>query len=221
MTLVGYALGSKGYQLWNKSTQAIILSCDMTFDEHSFPFRESGQLSTLPVQPTVPLRPITIELPESREAPPPTPATPVPISNRDNTVFFTPPLQPPVLMLPTYVCACPIWVNAGIPSPSFGPCPPSPWQLCENPHPNPRYFRLDNTACMRQTEQLGQMALLATATVKYHNPATYQEVLASEQADEWHDACQYEMNALAKNGTWTLVDLPPGRKAVKSKWVFK
>ena len=29
------------------------------------------------------------------------------------------------------------------------------------------------------------------------------------------------MAALAKNETWTLVDLPPGRKAVKSKWVFK
>ena len=29
------------------------------------------------------------------------------------------------------------------------------------------------------------------------------------------------MDALAKNGTWTLVDLPLGCKAVKSKWVFK
>jgi hypothetical protein len=29
------------------------------------------------------------------------------------------------------------------------------------------------------------------------------------------------MDALAKNGTWELVDLPPGCKAVKSKWVFK
>jgi hypothetical protein len=26
---------------------------------------------------------------------------------------------------------------------------------------------------------------------------------------------------LAKNGTWTLVDLPTGQKAMKSKWVFK
>ena len=26
---------------------------------------------------------------------------------------------------------------------------------------------------------------------------------------------------LAKNGTWTLMDLPAGRKAIKSKWVFK
>jgi hypothetical protein len=42
-----------------------------------------------------------------------------------------------------------------------------------------------------------------------------------EQANHWHDACQNEIDVLAKNGMWTLVDLPTGRKAVKSKWVFK
>jgi hypothetical protein len=29
------------------------------------------------------------------------------------------------------------------------------------------------------------------------------------------------MDELSKNDTWELVDLPPGRKAIKSKWVFK
>ena len=65
------------------------------------------------------------------------------------------------------------------------------------------------------------MALLATAAAKYHDPTTYWEAMASEQADEWCDVCQYEMDALAKNGMWTLVDLPQGHKAIKSKWVFK
>jgi hypothetical protein len=40
-------------------------------------------------------------------------------------------------------------------------------------------------------------------------------------AAEWAAACDYEIDALSKSGTWELVDLPPGRKAVKSKWVFK
>ena len=65
------------------------------------------------------------------------------------------------------------------------------------------------------------MALLAAATAKYHNPTTYQEAMMSKQADKWCDMCQYEMNTLAKNGMWTLVDLPLGHKAIKSKWVFK
>jgi hypothetical protein len=38
---------------------------------------------------------------------------------------------------------------------------------------------------------------------------------------DWTNACQYEIDALSKNKTWDLVDLPQGHKAVKSKWVFK
>src|SRR5579863_5259083 len=45
--------------------------------------------------------------------------------------------------------------------------------------------------------------------------------MRSDNAAEWTDTCQYEINALSKNKTWELVDLPPDRKAVKSKWVFK
>ena len=74
---------------------------------------------------------------------------------------------------------------------------------------------------MPRTHRLGQMALLANAAAEFHDPATFQEAMASDFADEWHKACKYEMDALAKNRTWTLVDLLPGRKAIKFKWVFK
>jgi hypothetical protein len=30
-----------------------------------------------------------------------------------------------------------------------------------------------------------------------------------------------ELCAIEENGTWTLTDLPPGRKAIGLKWVFK
>jgi hypothetical protein len=54
------------------------------------------------------------------------------------------------------------------------------------------------------------------AVAEYHDPATFQEVMELDFIDEWHDVCQYEMDVLAKNGTWNLVDLPVGHKAVKS-----
>ena len=136
--------------------------------------------------------------------------------HRDNTVFFTPPSQPPTP--PPPACPRPVRVNTGIPGPSFGPCPSSPWQLHPNPKPNPRYAAPDNVARVPRTHRLGQMALLANAAAEFHDPTTFQEAMASDFADEWHEACKYEMDALAKNGTWTLVDLPPGRKAIKSKW---
>src|SRR5260370_2122819 len=45
--------------------------------------------------------------------------------------------------------------------------------------------------------------------------------MEAANAEEWAEACQYEMDALSKNDTWELVNLPPGHKAIKSKWVFK
>jgi hypothetical protein len=59
------------------------------------------------------------------------------------------------------------------------------------------------------------------AAAEVHDPLSYREAMASVQAEDWQRACAYEIDALAKNGTWVLVDLPPGRKTVKSKWVFK
>jgi hypothetical protein len=45
--------------------------------------------------------------------------------------------------------------------------------------------------------------------------------MKSYNADDWVEVCKYEIDALHKNKTWELVDLLAGRKAVKSKWVFK
>jgi hypothetical protein len=87
------------------------------------------------------------------------------------------------------------------------------------PVPNPWYFNPDNVAQLLNW-QLGYAELLAAAFVG-RDPATYSEVMRSASADQWSEVCQYEIDALAKNGTWELVDLPSGREAVKSKWVFK
>ena len=32
---------------------------------------------------------------------------------------------------------------------------------------------------------------------------------------------QSEYNAIMKNGTWNLCDLPPSKKAIGTKWVYK
>jgi hypothetical protein len=107
--------------------------------------------------------------------------------------------------------------NSALPGPSIGP--PSLHHLRVNPYLNLRYYGEDNAACRGSIGYLSHLALLVAA--EYQDPLTFREVMQSEQADQWHDACQYEIDMLAKNGTWTLVDLPAGRKAVKSKWVFK
>ena len=94
----------------------------------------------------------------------------------------------------------------------------APRRTARVPVPNPRYSSSDNAA--RRGRRLGHAELLAAALVG-RDPASFSEAMRSAEADEWRKACQYEIDALAKNGTWDLVTLPPGRKTVKSKWVFK
>ena len=62
--------------------------------------------------------------------------------------------------------------------------------------------------------------------VAYHlceidEPSTIQEAKSSDQAAEWKVATDSEYNSLIENKTWKLVELPPGRKAIGCKWVFK
>ncbi|GJZ06794.1 ribonuclease H-like domain-containing protein [Tanacetum coccineum] len=51
---------------------------------------------------------------------------------------------------------------------------------------------------------------------KSKEPKTFWEASSSQH---WVDAMNKEMDALYENGTWDIVDLPPGRKAIDNKWL--
>ena len=48
-------------------------------------------------------------------------------------------------------------------------------------------------------------------------PSTYSEAVNSVDSGKWMIAMQEEMESLHKNGTWDLVKLPKGKKAVRCK----
>lgn len=52
-------------------------------------------------------------------------------------------------------------------------------------------------------------------------PTTFNEAINGENSLQWKDAVKSEYESLMKNDTWQLVDLPPGRNLVGSKWIFK
>jgi len=52
-------------------------------------------------------------------------------------------------------------------------------------------------------------------------PSTFQEAVSGTDASLWMTAMQEEVEALHKNKTWSLVELPKGRKAIGCKWVYK
>jgi hypothetical protein len=43
----------------------------------------------------------------------------------------------------------------------------------------------------------------------------------AEHNPSWRKAMMEEMDSIEENGTWSLIDLPPGRKSIGVKWVFK
>ncbi|CAN0482629.1 unnamed protein product, partial [Discosporangium mesarthrocarpum] len=62
---------------------------------------------------------------------------------------------------------------------------------------------------------------------KYHlaeigpEPQIYRDVLNSEYRDLWFEAMERELTGLQSANAFSLAELPPGRKAVGVKWVFK
>lgn len=62
--------------------------------------------------------------------------------------------------------------------------------------------------------QLNNLAL-------FIEPASVSEAIKSEEADDWREAMEEEWKSHQSNRTWSLVPLPPGRKSIKAKWVFK
>lgn len=60
-----------------------------------------------------------------------------------------------------------------------------------------------------------------TAKEIVQEPRSYSEAMSLPEKDEWFKAMQDEVDSINDNETWELVQLPPGRKAVDCKWVYK
>ena len=67
---------------------------------------------------------------------------------------------------------------------------------------------------LQQNLKLPSLALFA-------DPETFKEAMSSPDSQQWKAAMDLEFDSLVKNNTWTVTFLPPGRKAIKSKWIFK
>jgi len=52
-------------------------------------------------------------------------------------------------------------------------------------------------------------------------PQTFKQAIASHESKDWKKAMDSEYNSLMANSTWTLEALPPNRRALKGKWVYR
>ncbi|GJR62913.1 putative RNA-directed DNA polymerase [Tanacetum coccineum] len=54
-----------------------------------------------------------------------------------------------------------------------------------------------------------------------NEPTSYKSMMLDSESNKWIDAMNAEIQSMMDNMVWVLVDLPPGRKTVRSKWIFK
>lgn len=88
--------------------------------------------------------------------------------------------------------------------------------LLYTPLPSITPYPIDNFLSSSQFSEKYRAYLFAiTSGVE---PQHYQEAILDEN---WRFAVKDEINALEENGTWTIEDLPPGKKPIGCKWVFR
>ena len=61
---------------------------------------------------------------------------------------------------------------------------------------------------------------VSVLTVERHIPMSFKEAVSCPEAQFWKEAIEDEHHSLMENETWTIVQPPIGRKAIKCKWVL-
>ena len=114
-------------------------------------------------------------------------------------------------------------VTPPAPPPTSGPTDTAVVRSSNPPAPSRLPTRIQPTRAQRpRSEWSSNLQSLSTTILAFSViiPETYSQAMASEESDHWAQAIAIEYSSLIDNGTWTLVDLPPDRKAIDGKWVF-
>ena len=56
---------------------------------------------------------------------------------------------------------------------------------------------------------------------EYDEPNSIKEALKSTHKEKWKEAINSELDSLKENNTWVVSNLPPGKKAIKTRWIYK
>lgn len=73
----------------------------------------------------------------------------------------------------------------------------------------------------KRPSKLDDYVVYHTEQDENFEPKTYKQARNLRSWKHWKKAMEEELHSIEENDTWELTDLPRGRKAVGSKWVFK
>ncbi|KAD7478862.1 hypothetical protein E3N88_01998 [Mikania micrantha] len=95
-------------------------------------------------------------------------------------------------------------------SPSVDHANPSHNQANHTVHPLAHYISYENFSTNHKA--------FMSAIDSHDEPKSFKQ---ASQDKRWQEDMQNEIKALEQNDTWTLEELPPGKKAIDSKWIYK
>ncbi|XP_072087345.1 retrovirus-related Pol polyprotein from transposon RE1 [Arachis hypogaea] len=207
---LGFKEGTKGYLLIDLKTREIFTSRDVSFYEDHFPYlsthpdqsthtASSIQFKTDPFAYDIILQPHTTHT--NHQASPASNSHTETLNNNNNAPqnfnsAHTPPIQSPQ---------------------------PSQTNMPQNhtlapQHASPLPLLRKSTRIRRAPSHLQDYHCLNATTSRL--PLRKSESEAITQSC-WVDAIKNELQALEQSQTWKLTSLPPGKKAIGNKWVFK
>lgn len=94
--------------------------------------------------------------------------------------------------------------------PSIDHSPPRTNSAASSVYPLSNFVSYDNFSTTHKT-------FLAAITSR-DEPKYFSQAIKDPQ---WREAMKREIQALENNGTWSLIHLPPGKKAIDLKWIYK
>ena len=62
---------------------------------------------------------------------------------------------------------------------------------------------------------------VSVAHGKTAEPTSVTDAMMSDEKEYWLDLMKQEMNSICENNVYDLVELPEGKRALNSRWVFK
>ncbi|CAL1397374.1 unnamed protein product [Linum trigynum] len=245
---LGYKAGIKGYKIYDLDSHDVFVSRDVIFYESHFPFKSTTSQSHSPSDSDI-LFPLPDPVLSIIDEPPITHQTiPSPVSSPSTN--STTPVSPSTSHSPTPTStssssssppSSPDSSPSPIPIPN--PDPPLPRRSDRSSKPPAHltrdyhcYLACQSTDPGHSLQQkipdsrygLSSMISYDSLTPFYKNfvlnissfvePTTYTE--ASKSA-EWNASMQHEIKALLQNQTWDVVELPPGKKPIGNKWVYR
>lgn len=207
---VGYSLSQKAYRFWDVIGRKIKISRDVIFDEL---FNAKPDFSTnLEREDFLEILP---KFSNPIQAPQPT--------DQASLINLTPPVAGEILETQQEPSRAPNVASPGIidtsEDTSNSTTPPENNDSASSP-PRTRFspYPLRN----RQPRQQWQSLLsFDSQEDEIYEPTSYSDAMKSPDAELWKAAIQDEMKSLMTNKTWSLSELPPGRKCTLSRWVLK